>query len=82
MSAVRPAVRGRGPRKPVEIDLGFSWGPINSLVLGIGVATLIAGYVALSKGSTTLAPVLLVLAYCGLVPTALLIRAKSGESGE
>ena len=82
MSSVKPALRSRSTRRPVEIDLGFNWGPANSLVLGIGVATLIAGYLALSKGSTTLAPVLLVLAYCGLIPTALLIRAKTGESGE
>jgi len=82
MGAVKPAGRNRSTRKPVEIDLGFNWGPVNSLVLGIGIATLIAGYLALSKGSTTLAPALLVLAYCGLIPTALLIRAKAGESGE
>jgi hypothetical protein len=62
--------------------MGFSWGVQNTLVLGVGIAMLVAGYVALSKGSTTLAPVLLVLGYCGLIPTALLIRAKSGDSGE
>jgi len=66
----------------VEVDLGFSWGLTNSLALGAGVAMLAVGYVALSKGSTTLAPVLLVLGYCVLIPTALLIRAKSGVSGE
>ena len=82
MSAVRPGSKGRGLRKPVEVDLGFSWGPRNSLVLGIGLVVLAGGYFALSRGSMTLAPALLVLAYCGLVPTALLIRAKSGDSGE
>ena len=82
MSAVRPGSKGRGLRKPVEVDLGFSWGPRNSLVLGIGLVFLAGGYFALSRGSMTLAPALLVLAYCGLVPTALLIRAKSGDSGE
>ena len=82
MATVRLAVKGRSTRKPVEVDLGFNWGRANTLVLGIGIATLIAGYLALSRGSTTLAPALLVLAYCGLIPTALLIKAKSGESGE
>ena len=82
MSTVRPVVRGRGPRKPVEVDFGFSWGPLNTLVLAVGVGFLVAGYVALSKGSTTLAPALLVLGYCGLIPSALLIRKKSGISGE
>ena len=82
MSTVRPGSRARTSKKPVEVDMGFSWGRMNSLVLGVGIAMLVAGYVALSKGSTTLAPVLLVFGYCGLIPTALLIRAKSGESGE
>lgn len=82
MSTVRPVAKGKTPRKPAEVDLGFDWGLPNSLVLGAGVALLAVGYVALSRGSTTLAPVLLVLGYCVLIPTALLIRAKSGASGE
>jgi hypothetical protein len=82
MSTQKSAARGRTPRKPVEVDLGFSWGLPNTVVLGLGIALLVGGYVALSKGSTTLAPVLLVLGYCGFIPTALLIRAKAGASGE
>jgi hypothetical protein len=83
MNAVKPAARRpRTPRRPVETDLGFSWGMANSLLLGLGVATLVAGYVALARGSTTLAPVLLVLGYCGLIPASLLWRGRGGESGE
>jgi len=74
--------RPKALRKPVEADLGFSWGAINSLLLGLGLAALLAGYVALSKGSTTLAPVLLVTGYCVLIPASLLVRARSGETGE
>ena len=63
MNATKPAARrSRIPRRPVETDLGFTWGMANSLLLGLGVATLVAGYVALARGSTTLAPVLLVRA--------------------
>ncbi|MBI1799918.1 MAG: hypothetical protein HYR73_09580 [Candidatus Eisenbacteria bacterium] len=82
MGAVKPGIKSRGLRRPVEVDLGFSWGLNNSLLLGLGVALLLAGYVALSRGSTTLAPVLLVTGYCGFIPASLLIRAKSGGSGE
>src|SRR5258708_39389651 len=79
MGAVKPGIKSRGLRRPVEVDLGFSWGRNNGLLLGLGVVVLIAGYVALSRGSTTWAPILLVTGYCGLIPAALLIRAKSGE---
>ena len=78
----RATARYRGQRKPVETDLGFSWGLHNSLLLGLAVAVLAAGYVALSRGSTTLAPVLLVVGYCVLVPASLLLRARNQASGE
>jgi hypothetical protein len=82
MSSSKPSTRGRGLRKPVEPDLGFNWGLANSLLLGLAVAVLIAGFVALSRGSITLAPVLLVLGYCGLIPASLLIRGRNQGSGE
>ena len=78
MNAVKPVARGRGIRKPVETDYGFSWNRANTVILCLGIALLVAGYVALSRGSITLAPILLVLGYCGLIPAALLIRAKAG----
>ena len=83
MNTVKPAARRpRSPRRPVETDLGFSWGKTNSLMLGLGVATLVAGYLALARGSTTLAPILLVAGYCGLIPASLLWRGRGGETGE
>jgi hypothetical protein len=83
MSAVKPAVRRpRAPRRPVETDLGFAWGVANSLLLGLGVAALVAGYMALARGSTTLAPILLVGGYCGFIPASLLWRGRGEESGE
>jgi len=78
----RTTSRTRVPRRPVETDLGFTWGLLNSLLLGIALAVLGLGYVALSRGSTTLAPVLLVLGYCVLVPASLLLRGRNQGSGE
>lgn len=81
MAARRPA-RGRGTRRPIEADLGFRWGPMNSLLLGLGLVVLALGYIALARGSITLAPMLLVGGYCGLIPASLLLRGRSEESGE
>ena len=74
--------RPRSLKKPVETDLGFAWGRANNLLMGLGLVALVAGYLALSKGSTTLAPVLLVAGYCGLIPASLLIRRREPGSGE
>ena len=76
------ARRPRAPRRPVETDLGFTWGLANSVLLGLGVAALVAGYMALARGSVTLAPILLVAGYCGLIPASLLWRGRGEESGE
>jgi hypothetical protein len=78
----RTTTRTRVPRRPAETDLGFTWGLQNSLLLGIALAVLGLGYVALSRGSTTLAPVMLVLGYCVLVPASLLLRGREKGSGE
>jgi hypothetical protein len=82
MSNGKPVTRPRSARKLVETDLGFSWGIVNAALFALGLASLVAGYLALAKGSTTLAPVLLVLGYCGLIPASLLIRGRNGGAGE
>ena len=82
MNAVKVTVKPRSARKPAESDLGFSWGMVNTLLLMLGLAVLAAGYWVLSRGSITLAPVLLVLGYCGLVPASLLVRGRTQGSGE
>jgi hypothetical protein len=69
-------------KKQVETDLGFSWGMLNSIFLGVGIGALIIGYLALSKGSTTLAPVALVAGYCLFIPASLLIRGRGQRTGE
>lgn len=80
MSGNKPNVtRPRVLRKPVEADLGFSWGAPNTVLLGLGVGALVVGYLALSKGSTTLAPLALVAGYCLLIPAALLFRGRGEQ---
>jgi len=79
-AVARNTGRGKGPRKAVEADLGFSWGALNSLLLGLGVLVLAAGYLALSKGHDA-RPVLRG-GYCGLIPASLLLRGRKDETGE
>jgi len=81
-SSIKQGPRTRVQRRPAETDLGFAWNRMNSLLLGLGIAVLAAGYVALSKGSTTLAPVLLVLGYLGFIPASILWRGRRASSGE
>ena len=59
MSVSRSTARARAQKKAAEADLGFNWGLPNSVLLGLGLVTLVVGYLALSRGSITLAPVLL-----------------------
>jgi hypothetical protein len=82
MSSSRPAARSRGLRKPPEADLGFSWGRTNNVLLGIGVALLALGYLALSRRSITLAPLLLVVGYCVFIPASLVLRRRDRGTGE
>jgi hypothetical protein len=65
-----------------EVPLGFRWGILNTLFLAAGVVMLLGGYVSLSRGSITLAPLLLVTGYCALIPAALLVRGSGSEQGE
>lgn len=47
------------------------FGPRNYVLLAAAVVCLAAGYWLLSRGSTTAAPILLVLGYCVLFPVGL-----------
>ena len=60
-------------------DEGFEWpfGPRNYILFAIGLLVIIVGYISLSAGSITLAPILLVLGYCVLIPISIIIRGKS-----
>lgn len=44
------------------------------LFWGIALATILAGFVDLARGGETIAPILLVIGYCILVPLAILKR--------
>ena len=65
-------VKPKAAKKPLRPQITL--GRRNFLFLGIGVATIVAGFIALSTGSITLAPLLLVVGYCVLIPVGLLVK--------
>lgn len=58
-------------RAPNPPSRRFPLGRRNLVLLGVALATLIAGYALLASGQATLAAVLLVLGYCVLFPLAI-----------
>ncbi len=81
---VAQRARGRDPSPGLEFEadpkLGFE--PLHlGLLLG-GVAVAVLGYVLLDRGSISLAPVLLVVAYLILVPVALALPARGRDGDE
>ena len=64
-------------------DSALPFGRENYRLFGIGLAIIVLGYIALSRGpwdsfwSLTLAPILLVVGYCVIIPVAILYRNKT-----
>ena len=58
-------------------NLGF--GRLNYILMAIGLGMIIIGYVFLATGDITVAPILLVIGYCGVLPAAILIRDRSKD---
>jgi len=60
-------------------DEGFEWpfGPRNYILFAVGLLVIVVGYISLSAGSITLAPILLVMGYCVLIPISIIIKGKS-----
>jgi hypothetical protein len=62
-------------KDPVTLPNAMALAPARRLMWwGIAAITLIAGYADLWRGGETIAPILLVVAYCVLVPIAILKR--------
>jgi uncharacterized membrane protein HdeD (DUF308 family) len=55
------------------------FGKKNWMILGAGVVSIVIGFVTLSVGDTTFAPILLVLGYCVLIPIGIMIKDTPRE---
>lgn len=79
----------RGPKKgssarilrPVHPRDEVQLGRRNVTLLGIALGVIVLGYILLANGSITIAPLLLVAGYCGLLPWAILARERPSERG-
>lgn len=56
----------------------FGFGPLNAGLFLVALLLIVVGYVFLSRGSVTAAPVLLVLGYAVVLPMAIVIRTGRG----
>jgi membrane protein YdbS with pleckstrin-like domain len=77
-------VKDKKKKKRTAKPLGLV--KVNYLVFALAVATLIIGYYFLSQGpadstaSLTIAPIVLVIGYCVLVPLAIFWRPRARQS--
>jgi len=62
----------KAPKKPARPQIAL--GRKNYIIMAAGLLTVIVGFITLSRGSITLAPLLLVLGYCVLIPVSLLVK--------
>lgn len=72
-------------RKKNQSDSEFQWpfGTKNYIVFAISIIVILVGYILLGQGSITMAPILLVVGYCVLIPMALIIKDnKSSKISE
>jgi len=76
---VAKAIRKQQRKKPGKDD-HLPLGRENFIILGIGLAVIVAGYLAMLEGSIegflplVVAPILLVLGYCVIIPIGILYK--------
>lgn len=71
-ATARSAPPKASPRSNRADQPTLSFSRINAIYLGTGAASIAAGFFLLSQGSMTLAPILLVLGYCVLIPIGII----------
>jgi hypothetical protein len=77
------AAKTKKPAKENQDQVKWPFGKRNYLVFALALVVIVIGYIMLGKGSITLAPILLVLGYCILIPIALIIRDRpSADSSD
>ena len=76
----KPIRKKESPRRRITREEHLPLGRENFIILGVGLAVIIAGYLAMIEGSVegflplVLAPILLVTGYCVLIPFGIMYR--------
>ncbi len=68
-----PVAKKQKSTGPVE-TVKWPFGKRNYIFFGIAAAVIIAGYLLLAQGDISMAPLLLVVGYCVLIPLAIMIK--------
>jgi hypothetical protein len=82
------AVKKREVRKRRSAETAMPLSRTNFLILGAGLVTITAGYLAMMEGSVegflplVAAPILLIVGYCVLIPLGILYRHSGPEARE
>jgi dipeptide/tripeptide permease len=65
-----------------KLFTSWSFGKVNYMLFGIGIITIILGYILMTTGETTsfqsvkLSPIVLVIGYCIIIPASILVKSK------
>ncbi len=82
------AVRKRDTRRRTQKEMTFPPEKTNFMIIGLGLLVILGGYLAMLEGSVegflpqVLAPILLVLGYCIIIPVGILYRKSRAAAGE
>ncbi len=80
MAQIETKPTGRAKAGAMNKSEGLPFTKINYYIFAVGLLAIILGYFTLSQGDITLAPILLVLGYCVIIPIAILYRGKESSS--
>ena len=78
----KPIRKKESPRRRITREESLPLGRENFIILGVGLAAIVLGYLAMVEGSVegflplVLAPILLVLGYCFIIPFGIMYRKK------
>jgi hypothetical protein len=79
---VKPQVKPAGKTyRPKEKSI-LPFTSKNYILFAIGLLVIVLGYITLGYGSITLAPILLVLGYCVIIPIAIIISGGKEKPPE
>ncbi len=65
-----------GEKKYKKAKIKYPLKDYNYRIIGIGLGVCALGFILLAAGSTVIAPILLVLGYCAIIPFGILYRRK------
>jgi hypothetical protein len=84
----RPAPKGAKKKEKGAQAFRLPFTRINYIGLGVGIAILVIGYICLAQPpvdsfiSRTLAPILLVLGYCVVIPIAIFLKEPKSKTAK